>query len=239
MAWTPWVILGAWLFWSAVCRNLARGQPRRDPGIGEEALLALAAGFNRAYVRLLHRVRYVGAEHAPRGRDAGPLIVVVNHTAGVDPLLVQAALDFEVRWMMAKDMRLPALDPVWRLLRIIGVERNLRGDRPRDSRSLREALAHLREGGIVGVFPEGRIERPRGALLRFHEGVGLLAGLSGAPVLPVLVQGTPDARTAWGSLVRPSRSVVTFGRLMDGWTRDAAENTARIRRWFEEQLAAA
>lgn len=159
----------------------------------------------RLYCRVVHRLRVEGAEHVPSSRTAGPLVVVSNHTAGVDPVLIQASCPFEVRWMMASDMRVRALEPLWRWLRIIDVKRSGPG-----AASMREALAHLERGGVVGVFPEGGIERPARTLRRFLPGAGLLIARSGAPVLPVVVDGTPYTKAAWGSLLRPSRARVRF-----------------------------
>lgn len=157
------------------------------------------------YARLLHRLRIEGAEHRPDRKKAGPLIVVANHTAGVDPLLVQAACRFEIRWIMAEDMRHPAGEPLWKLARVIFVDR-------REARSggLRAAIRHIKEGGVVGVFPEGGIERPPRQIRPFQPGVGLLAQRSGARILPVVIDGTPGTASAWGSLLRPSRSRIRF-----------------------------
>src|SRR5690606_15597843 len=112
--------------------------------------------------------------------DAGPLIVVANHTAGVDPILTSAACPFQIRWIMAQDMRLPWLNWFWRWQRVIFVSRT-----GRDRGSVREALAHLKDGGVIGIFPEGGLERPPRQILPFRRGVGLLIAKAGVPVLPV------------------------------------------------------
>jgi 1-acyl-sn-glycerol-3-phosphate acyltransferase len=166
----------------------------------------------------------------PLERDAGPLLVVCNHTAGVDPLLVQSACSFFVRWMMGKDMRLAWLRDVWDWLDIIDVDR-----KGRDTRAARVALRALRDRCVVGIFPEGRIERPRGRLLPFQPGLGLIVKSSGAPVLPVFIRGTPDAPTAWGSLSRRSSSVVRFGSLLRFESDDAGAITREIEAWFALQ----
>lgn len=157
-------------------------------------------------------------------------MLVVNHTAGVDPLLVQAACPFFIRWMMGRDMRARHLADIWEWVDIIDVDR-----KGRDTTSARAAIRVLREGGIVGIFPEGRIERPRGALLPFHPGVGMIVQAGGARVLPVFIQGTPDTRTAWGSLFRRGSARVRFGPVMQLPRAGAEETTAAIRAWFEAQ----
>lgn len=171
---------------------------------GDPATGLTVVGF-RVYARLVHGLEVSGLEHVPP-RGSGPLIIVANHTAGVDPVLVQTVVPDEVRWMMAADMRASSLEFFWGFARIIFVERGSRTGGP----GLREAIRHVREGGVLGIFPEGHIERPPRTLLPFQPGVGLIVKRTGAEVLPVVIDGTPQTETAWGSLWRPSRSSLRF-----------------------------
>jgi len=162
------------------------------------------------YVRLVHNLRMEGVENIPPA-DGSPLILVANHTAGVDPALIQAAIPYDPRWMMGSDMMVPGLNWLWELARIIPVERFGEGD----AAALRSALKHLKAGGVIGVFPEGTIERPPRRILPFQPGVGLMIRKSGARVLPVVIDGTPQVDPAWASLWRTSRSVVRFLPVID------------------------
>ncbi|QOI99712.1 MAG: 1-acyl-sn-glycerol-3-phosphate acyltransferase [Phycisphaeraceae bacterium] len=195
---TIWVILATAL-WMGVARvaSAALKNPRQDPayGIGYLAL--------RAYVRVIQRFRVIDPHLLPAGEKAGPLVVVVNHSAGIDPVLVQCACPFEVRWLMARDMMLPRFDRLWAWLRVIPIDRSAG-----DAAGLREALRHLSAGGVIGLFPEGRIARPRGTIQPFAPGVGLLVKRSGAPVLPIVIEGTADAESAWASLFTPARATL-------------------------------
>lgn len=167
-----------------------------------DVLSGLALLGIRGYARLVHGLRVGGRENIPSRDEEGPLIVVSNHTAGVDPLLIQAACGFEIRWLMAEDMRLPALEAFWEWGGVIFVDRENRSTAP-----VRRAIAHLRSGGVLGLFPEAHIERPPRVLLPFHAGIGAFVKQTGARVLPVIIEGTPTGtRTAWSSLYRPSRS---------------------------------
>ncbi|MFO0832441.1 MAG: lysophospholipid acyltransferase family protein [Phycisphaerales bacterium] len=215
-----------WLLWACCAHALLQG-PRPDPVTG------LAWWAARLYAAWFHRCRYEGLEHVPRGRHPGPLVLVVNHTAGVDPVLVQAACPFFVRWMMGRDMRTRYLRDIWVWIDIIDVDR-----KGRDTTSARAAVKVLRAGGVIGIFPEGRIERPRGELLPFHPGVGMIVQAGNAQVLPVFIRGTPDTRTAWGSLAVRGNAVVRFGPAMHPPRADAQATTALIRAWFEAQHAA-
>jgi 1-acyl-sn-glycerol-3-phosphate acyltransferase len=60
------------------------------------------------------------------------------------------------------------------------------------SAPLRAALAALKAGGIVGVFPEGT--RGDGDVSQVRHGIAYLAVRSGAPVVPVAVHGTRERR---------------------------------------------
>lgn len=195
----------------------------------DEALMGVAYHAGRFYSRMFHGLRISGLENIPQGKSAGPLIVVANHTAGIDPLLIQSAVPFFVRWMMGKDMMLPAMDNIWEWLDIISVRRG-----ERDMSAAREGLRHLANGGVLGVFPEGRLERPPGRIRPFHAGIGLLAAKTGAPILPIVITGTPQIDPAWASLRVPSRSVLTIKPIIryEPGTTSPAEITRELREKF-------
>ena len=223
--WLPWIILAAalWLVLALVAGRLLAG-PRGPDVVGNLAYYAI-----RVYVWLRHRPTVRGREHVP-GDDAGPLIVVANHASGVDPLLVQSVLPFEPRWMMAADMRHPMGEWLWRFGRIIFVDRG-----GSDPVGVREALRHLSGGGVLGLFPEGGIERRVRTLKPFQPGVGLLIRRSGARVLPIVIEGAAMAPTAWGALLKKSRPTVRIMPMIDyGRSMAPAEVAADLESRFVE-----
>lgn len=189
--------------WSVAAHRLL-DNPRGD------VLTGIAWRLLLAYIRVVHRLRVEGTEHIPARAGVGPLVIVANHTAGVDPLLVQGACPFFIRWMMALDMQLPTLEPVWTWAEVISVDRD-----GREIAATREAVRYLRSGGVLGIFPEGTLERPPSTIMPFLPGVGLIVHRSGARVLPVVIEGTPQIDPAWSSLWRSSRSVVRFMPVID------------------------
>jgi len=170
----------------------------------------------RGYCGMVHRAAWTGHESirmqggtAELDRARGPLIVVSNHTAGLDPLLIQTGCRFRIRWMMAADMMVPALEWLWRRERVIPVHFD-----GRDAAAAREAMRHLEAGGVLGVFPEGGIARPPGTIQPFLPGVGLIVARTQAPVLLTLVTDTPARDRAFESLLIPSRSKVRYLELI-------------------------
>lgn len=220
-------IIGGWVLLVLLALRVRALSTRADIRSGIVLLVI------RAYARLYHGLRVAGRENIPSGAGAGPLIVVSNHTAGVDPLLIQAACRFEIRWVMAEDMRLPQLQRFWEWGGVIFVDRRNRSTAP-----VRQAIGHLRTGGVLGLFPEAHIERPPRTLLPFHAGVGAFVKQTGARVLPVIIEGTPtSAKTAWASLFTPSRArirvmpAIEFDRRKLSPAEIAEDLHARYARW--------
>lgn len=200
------LLLFAWLafcLWAwHVCRN-----PRGDIPSG------IIYDFVRIYVRVFHGLRVTGREHVPLrpvvlGR---PIIIVANHTAGLDPVLIQSVVPFFVRWMMAEDMKGRHLDGLWDFLDVIMVDRSGRPDVP----AFRQVLKTCASGNSVGIFPEGKLRRTPRELNPFQPGVSLMIAKTNALVLPVVITGTPHCQSSWSSLFIPSRSRLVFKPLID------------------------
>ncbi len=208
--------------WHALDRRRA-DSPR--PTWSGYALWLLA----RALTRFLYRATFEGLEHIPTGNRPGPLIVVANHTAGIDPGMLQAVCPFEIRWMMMREMNVHIMRPFTAFLRIILVDQD-----GADLASTRTALRHLRDGGVIGLFPEGHIERPPRILRPFQEGVGFLVRHARAAVLPVWISGTPESASALASVVMPCRARIVFTPIMHF---DRSDPPEEITRRIQDRIA--
>ena len=173
---------------------------RPEDRIPIQALRAVDTIFARVY----HHLEIVRPARLPR-RGAG--ILVCNHVSSVDPLLLQSASPQRLCiWMMAKEyMDLPALGPIFRTLGVIPVDRG-----GRDTSSLRAALRSLKEGRILGVFPEGKIATTAD-LLPFHTGAALMAIKANVPVYPAYQDGTQRGQDMYAACLKRQRAAVAFG----------------------------
>lgn len=138
---------------------------------------------------LICRYHVSGREHVPR---AGPLIVVANHLSWFDPILLALILPRRI-WFFAKA-------EIFRWL-IVGWLCDATGQIPvnrgvSDRAALEKALAYLREGKAVVVFPEGTVERQE-KMIAARTGVAMLALRSGAAILPVAHSGTRRILRSW------------------------------------------
>ena len=143
-------------------------------------------------IRRRYRVEVIGAEHVPA---QGPVILAANHIGVIDGPLVAVYSPRPVHALTKIEMFAGILG---RLLRAAG---QIPLDRFRtDPAAVKSAVRVLRDGGVVGVFPEGT--RGSGELNRFHRGAAYLAHVTGAPVVPVILFGTREPGGASSSLPR-------------------------------------
>lgn len=173
-------------------------------GPGHERGFNLLWRINRLYALVWHRLRWIGRHHIPHD---GPIILAANHTAGVDPMLIQAVCPRHVRWLMYTSYRFKLLEPMWKVVRPITLD---------DGRSvlpqMRSLLRVLKDDQIIGVFPEGGLQRTHRELQPFEPGIALLAARSGAMIVPAWIAGTPCRQNMLWHFLQPSHSVITFGQ---------------------------
>ena len=192
-----------------------------------DTLIGWARLVSIPYLRYFQRMTVEGARHIPERVGPNGLIIVSNHCAGLDPVALQSAMHHPIRWMMSAEMMLPGLVWAWRRLRIIPVCFD-----SRDAGALKTAIAHVSEGGVLGIFPEGAIERPPRQLRPFSGGLRLILSRTKAPVLVALIDPGDVAETAYGALFKPTRARLRFLALIEpgpeGHGRDGAERVFEL-----------
>src|SRR3990172_5369146 len=144
-----------------------------------------AALLVRAAFWSLSRWEVVGAENVP---PSGPLIIAANHMSFLDPPLVAVSIPRRVIFMTKAE----AFHFPWSiLLKPFGFPVR-RGQADRDA--LRQAQKALERGLALGMFPEGG-RSVDNQLHRAQPGLALIALRSGAPILPVGIEGSEEAKS--------------------------------------------
>lgn len=172
------------------------GRRPRDVDRGRRIGIALS--------HLMYRMTVHGEENIP---VVGPLVVVANHTTFTDGPILFGRLPRRISFLVKAEV---LVGPLGWLLRTVGQYAIDRAAPQRDV--LLAALAHLKSGGVIGIFPEG--QRTDGSVTEVFHGAGWLAARAGATVVPVAVRGT--ARPAGRRLRRyRPRVVALVGQAFD------------------------
>lgn len=136
----------------------------------------LKAGIS-PLAHILSRFTIVGKKNIPTD---GPLIVVTNHFHFIDaPILILAApwpLEF------LADFQMPNVPPYLKFLPDFYGTYDVEQGTP-NLEAMRASEAVLRQKGVLGIFPEGRVHQP--PLKPALPGAAFLALRTGAPILPV------------------------------------------------------
>ena len=185
------------------------GGPTFDAGRPEDRLtIRLLQAFDVCFARIYHRVNVLSPQRLPKH---GPAILICNHVSGLDPMLIQSVCPRLIVWMMAREYyEIPLLRPIFRTVEAIPVDRG-----GRDLAATRAALRALEAGRILGVFPEGKIEKSR-QLLPFQTGVALMAEKAGVPVYPAYLDGTQRNKTMVQAFLYPNVATLAFGPVVQG-----------------------
>jgi 1-acyl-sn-glycerol-3-phosphate acyltransferase len=134
---------------------------------------------------LISRVRITGRENIP----GGGYIVAANHHSNLDALFVALAIRRRIRFMGKSEL----FDGRWGwLLNRLGAFPVQRG--VWDTDAFETAATVLTRGRVMSIFPEGGVHLER---VPAKSGVGHIAHLAGATVLPVHLRGTRSLYTPW------------------------------------------
>ncbi|HEX75981.1 MAG TPA: 1-acyl-sn-glycerol-3-phosphate acyltransferase [Dehalococcoidia bacterium] len=155
--------------------------------------------------KVLIRLEVKGEENMP---PKGPLIVLANHLHWVDPVLLLVSFPWWINFMAKEELfysRPLSLFFSWAQASPVRRKWMASGK----IEALQWAEAALKEGLVLGMFPEGKRSR-EARLLLGRRGPALIALKTGAPLLPIGICGTEKLKGI-GWLRRP-RITINIGQ---------------------------
>jgi len=177
------------------------------------------------------RIYVVGCEHINR---TGGFLLASNHISHFDPPIISSVARRKIDWMaMAEFFPIPWLGHFLRAVDAFPAARD-RADR----KTIRSAIERLKDGRIVGVFPEGGIRDGAGSLLGgapLRPGASTLAHMAGVPIVPCVILGSDRlyAKRNWLPL-RRTPVWIAFGQAISHFP-ELEKSVARAR--IEQELA--
>lgn len=178
----------------------------------------------RVVFRVFYRWEAIGLENIP---SQGPVILCSNHISNWDPPFIGSPLTRKVHYM-AKDelFRLPVFG--WILLQI-GAFPVKRGGVSKESIKL--AIKLLRNGEVMGIFPEGTRKNAGGM---GKKGAASLALKSGAAVIPVAIVGRYKIFRKMTVIYGPP---VDLSEFSDGSSESLEAATEKIMKTIREMIS--
>ena len=176
-------------------------------------------------LRLLYGIQVEGLENVPR---KGPAIIAANHLSFLDSFFIPLVVNRRKVTYLAKADYFKSWKTAW-FFKMAGQIPIDRTGGEKSERALRTALRVLKEGKLLGIYPEGT-RSPNDKLHRGRTGVARLALAAQVPIIPCGLIGTlevmpPDAKLP--KLFGRPKVVVRFGRPLE-LTRFAGQERDRF-----------
>jgi len=185
---------------------------------------------------VLLRAKIRGRENVPM---EGPVILASNHLSFIDSVVITLLAPRTVSFL-AKDSYFTGTGLKGALSRSffqsIGAIPVTRGVGQAAQDALDSGLSLLEEGKAFAIYPEGTRSLD-GRLYRGRTGVAWLALQSGAPVVPVGLQGTDRVQPPGSQRIRLAKISITFGTPLD-LSRHGKADSGRARRHATDEVMA-
>lgn len=131
------------------------------------------------FVRLLYWFRITGLENIPKD---GKAIICCNHIKMLDVVFLVIACPRKICFMAKQELfRNPIVAWFFRKMCAFPVVRG-----PQSREAIEHAVSLIRDGGILGIFPEGKRCR-EGRPTKAKSGIAMILSQVDAPVIPAAV----------------------------------------------------
>lgn len=165
-------------------------------------------------LRAMYRPTVHGLHHVPRN---GPAIIAANHSSFFDSIALPMVVPRQLRYpAKAEYFNQPGLKgrAMAAFFRAVGQIPTDRSGGRASLAALGEAEQVLKDGNLLGIYPEGT-RSPDGRLYRGRTGVVRLALATGSPVVPVGLVGVDEIQPIEASLPKVQTFTATFDEPFD------------------------
>lgn len=147
-----------------------------------KALRNISAVLATVFYRIKYRFRVVGAENVPK---EGGVLICANHRKAEDPVLIYVALRKRYIYFFAKQALTEGRFLKWYMGDVLGVKAV--SHTASDLGAVKWGVNKLKNGEVVGIFPEGTRNRTENDLLEFQHGAAIIAYMAKTKVVTATI----------------------------------------------------
>ena len=195
-------------------KSVGSGVPRRSLGTRQNADDPTHRNWVWSTIQFLLRFVFtVWLRYRARGIERLPVegggLIVANHQSFLDPLLIGLPLSRPVSYL-ARDTLFPVPFIGWVLRKtyVMPIKREAAS-----SATIRTAVDRMRQGYLVGIFPEGTRCR-QGEVGEFRPGFAALVRRAKLPIYPVAIAGAHEAMPRGIWWLKRRTVTVVFGEAL-------------------------
>lgn len=128
----------------------------------------------------LYRPRYIGINNIPKD---GAFILAGNHTSKLDPILVASSTKRCVHFFAKDSLYKGIKKPLFKGLGIIPVNRSIK-----DKNALNNGIKCLKDNHVIGIFPEGTINKTNDIIMEFKYGAVKMSNETNSKIIPFAIK---------------------------------------------------
>lgn len=132
------------------------------------------------YIRVFYRIDYINKENIPK---TGPFILAGNHKNNLDFIAVMSSTKETIHFLAKKEL-LQRFGILFKKIGAIAVDRS-----KKNKEAITEGENILKNGGVIGIFPEGTFNKSEYIILPFKYGAVKMAIDTNAMIVPFAIVG--------------------------------------------------
>lgn len=139
-----------------------------------------------------------------------PFLLIANHTHTFDPLFISVFLKNPISWVVASGtFKRPVIGSIFKSMKFIPKQKGVP-----DISTIRGIIKNLKEGSIVGIFPEGSMTWD-GTFQEIPKGTDKLLDMVKVPIVAVRIKGGYLTKPRWANHGRRGKIILEVKEFND------------------------
>ena len=167
-------------------------------------LYIIIKNFSLIIFKLIFGLKIIGSKNIPK---TGPFVIVANHSSLLDGFVLVSFVKPKITFMSAAYLfKMNFYGYILRGVGAIPVQ-----GKGSDIKLIKKAIKVLQTGGVLGIFPEGRIVNEKDGFSA-KAGAAYLAAKAEVPIIPMAIKGADKALPVGAKLPKLNKIEVKIGK---------------------------